>query len=240
MAVKDSILVIEDEKTIRYLMGTVLTANGYQVVEAATGREALEILGAYRSDLILLDLGLPDMDGVELLREIRRLSQIPILVVSARTRERDKIQALDLGADDYLTKPFGSGELLARIRTALRRARNQPPGGMIPPDNGAYHRGGLEIDCARRLVRLNGEDVHLTQSEFRIVALLVRYAGRVLTYDFIIRAIWGPQAVGDTKTLRANMAKIRRKLEQNPAAPEYIFTEVGVGYRMAEGEEAQT
>ena len=194
--IKDKILVIEDEKSINYLIGTVLTANGYDVIKAYTGTEACQMLDAYCPDLIILDLGLPDMDGVDIIRRIRGWSVVPIIVVSARTRERDKIEALDLGADDYLTKPFGGGELLARIRTAL----------------------------------------HLTQSEYRIVALLTQYAGKVLTYDFIIREIWGPNAVGDTQNLRANMAKIRRKLEKNPAKPQYIFTEVGVGYRMAEGD----
>ena len=169
--IKDKILVIEDEKSINYLIGTVLTANGYDVIKAYTGTEACQMLDAYCPDLIILDLGLPDMDGVDIIRRIRGWSVVPIIVVSARTRERDKIEALDLGADDYLTKPFGGG-----------------------------------------------------------------YAGKVLTYDFIIREIWGPNAVGDTQNLRANMAKIRRKLEKNPAKPQYIFTEVGVGYRMAEGD----
>ena len=206
--IKDKILVIEDEKSISYLLGTVLTANGYDVIKAYTGTEACEMLDAYCPDLILLDLGLPDMDGVDIIRRVRSRGTAPIVVVSARTRERDKIEALDLGADDYITKPFG----------------------------GVYRAGELCIDFDRHLVQLEGQDVHLTQSEYKIVSLLTRYAGKVLTYDFIIREIWGEKATGDTQNLWANMAKIRRKLEKNPGKPQYIFTEVGVGYRMAEGE----
>lgn len=232
---KEKILVIEDEKSISYLIGTILKANGYDAIKAYSGQEACEMLDSYCPDLILLDLGLPDMDGEEIIRRIRKWSAVPIVVVSARTRERDKIEALDLGADDYLTKPFGGGELLARIRTALRHTRGQNGDpGLVR--TGVYRVGDLVIDQDRYLVQLAGEDIHLTQSEYKIVALLTRYAGKVLTYDFMIREIWGPNAVGDTGNLRANMAKIRRKLEKNPAAPRYIFTEVGVGYRMPEGE----
>lgn len=231
---KDKILAIEDEKSISYLMSTILTSNGYDIIQAYTGKEACEILDAYYPDLILLDLGLPDMDGLDLLHRIRTQSQIPVVVVSARTRERDKIDALDLGADDYITKPFGGGELLARIRTAMRHARNHS----VPTlcRTGLYHSGGLTIDFDRYLVQVEGVDVHLTQSEYKIVALLAQYGGKVLTYDFMIREIWGKQANNNTQNLRANMAKIRRKIEKNPAKPQYIFTEVGVGYRMAEGD----
>jgi len=220
--IKDKILVIEDEKSISYLLGTVLTANGYDVIKAYTGTEACEMLDAY-------------MDGVDIIRRVRSRGTAPIVVVSARTRERDKIEALDLGADDYITKPFGGGELLARIRAALRHARNQVAGPSYT-QTGVYRAGELCIDFDRHLVQLEGQDVHLTQSEYKIVSLLTRYAGKVLTYDFIIREIWGEKATGDTQNLRANMAKIRRKLEKNPGKPQYIFTEVGVGYRMAEGE----
>ena len=233
--IKDKILVIEDEKSINYLIGTVLTANGYDVIKAYTGTEACQMLDAYCPDLIILDLGLPDMDGVDIIRRTRGWSVVPIIVVSARTRERDKIEALDLGADDYLTKPFGGGELLARIRTALRHTRTQAADPGLAR-TGIYRCGRLRVDFDSHLVWLGEENVHLTQSEYRIVALLTQYAGKVLTYDFIIREIWGPNAVGDTQNLRANMAKIRRKLEKNPAKPKYIFTEVGVGYRMAEGD----
>ncbi|KAF5049594.1 KDP operon transcriptional regulatory protein KdpE [anaerobic digester metagenome] len=182
-----------------------------------------------------MDLGLPDMDGLEIIQKVRRWGALPIVVVSARTRERDKIEALDAGADDFITKPFGGGELLARIRTALRHTRAYE-GKPSPVYTRAYQAGDLTIDFDKRLVQVGDEDVHLTQSEYKIVCLLAQYAGRVLTYDFIIREIWGPEASGDTQNLRANMAKIRRKLEKNPAKPRYIFTEVGVGYRMVEGE----
>ena len=180
--IKDKILVIEDEKSISYLLGTVLTANGYDVIKAYTGTEACEMLDAYCPDLILLDLGLPDMDGVDIIRRVRSRGTAPIVVVSARTRERDKIEALDLGADDYITKPFGGGELLARIRAALRHARNQVAGPSYT-QTGVYRAGELCIDFDRHLVQLEGQDVHLTQSEYKIVSLLTRYAGKVLTYE---------------------------------------------------------
>ena len=232
--IKDKVMVIEDEKSINYLIGTVLTANGYDAIQVYTGTEACQMLAAYCPDLVILDLGLPDMDGLDIIREIRAWSAVPIVVVSARTRERDKIEALDLGADDYLTKPFGGGELLARIRTALRHARQASNPSLARTS--VYRSGELSIDFERHLVQLAGEDVHLTQSEYKIVSLLTQHAGKVLTYDFMIRSIWGGKAGSDTQNLRANMAKIRRKLEKNPAKPQYIFTEVGVGYRMAEGE----
>lgn len=235
MAIKDKILVIEDEKSIQYLISTILTANGYNVIQATSGEEACTMLDSYRPDLIILDLGLPDMDGINIIKKIRKESAIPIVVVSARTKEKDKIETLDMGADDYLTKPFGGGELLARIRTALRHTRTQVASSAFAR-SGIYRSGDLMIDYDRHIVQLAGEDIHLTQSEYKIVALLTRYSGKVLTYDFILREIWGPKAVGDTRNLRANMAKIRRKIEKNPASPRYIFTEVGVGYSMLEGE----
>lgn len=226
--IKDKILVIEDEKSISYLLGTVLTANGYDVIKAYTGTEACEMLDAYCPDLILLDLGLPDMDGVDIIRRVRSRGTAPIVVVSARTRERDKIEALDLGADDYITKPFGGGELLARIRAALRHTRNQAAGPSYA-QTGVYRAGALRIDFDRHLVQLEGQDVHLTQSEYKIVSLLTRYAGKVLTYDFIIREIWGEKATGDTQNLRANMAKIRRKLEKKSGKTAVHFHRGGSG-----------
>lgn len=235
MPLKEKILVIEDETAINYLIGTVLTANGYDAIKAYSGAEACQMLSAYVPDLIILDLGLPDMDGMEIIAQVRAKSLIPIVVVSARTRERDKITALDLGADDYITKPFSGGELLARIRTALRHTQNLASN-PNPTTEKTYRFGGLYIDFERRLVTVDEAEIHLTQSEFKIIGLLSRYGGKVLTYDFIIREIWGPTVGSDTQTLRANMAKIRRKLEKNPAKPRYIFTEVGVGYRMPESE----
>lgn len=230
-----SVLIIEDEKNILDFMTKALKANNYKVFTAASGNAGLALITSQCPDVVLLDLGLPDIDGNEIISSVRQWTSCPIIVVSARSSERDKVTALDLGADDYITKPFGGGELLARIRAALRHTRNQAAGPSYA-QTGVYRAGALRIDFDRHLVQLEGQDVHLTQSEYKIVSLLTRYAGKVLTYDFIIREIWGEKATGDTQNLRANMAKIRRKLEKNPGKPQYIFTEVGVGYRMAEGE----
>lgn len=189
------------------------------------------MLTSHCPDLVLLDLGLPDMDGMKVIQAVRRWSQLPIIVVSARAQERDKVEALDAGADDYLTKPFGTSELLARIRAALRHTRTAASSGSVR-DSGVIEVGDLVIDYDKRRVFVKGIDARLTQNEYRIVALLGRFAGRVLTYDYLIRELWGPSASGDNQILRVNMANIRRKIEKNPATPEYIFTEVGVGYRM--------
>ena len=179
--------------------------------------------------MILLDLGLPDMDGLKLIEQVRSWSITPIIVISARTLEKSKIAALDLGADDYLTKPFGTGELLSRIRTALRHSqRNQHIG------SSKYQVGDLLVDFERRLVKVKDQEIHLTQIEYKLVCLLAQNAGRVMTYESIITKIWGPYADNDNQILRVNMAHIRRKLEENPAEPQYIFTEIGVGYRMRE------
>lgn len=229
---KDHILVVEDEKNIRNFMQTILTSNGYAVLTAETGDKAMMLLSSHCPDLVLLDLGLPDTDGQAFIQSVRQWNQIPIIVVSARTHERDKVLSLDLGADDYITKPFGTSELLARVRTALRHA-SQRTGGQ---QNGSYSCGGLELDWDKRRVRLDGRDIHLTQNEYKIVALLARHSGKVLTYDQLIRHVWGPNAGDDNRILRVNMANIRRKLEANPAEPQYIFTEIGVGYRMAEAD----
>lgn len=226
------ILIVEDEKNICNFMKTILTSNGYLVLTARTGEEAMTLLSSNCPDLVLLDLGLPDTDGQIFIRAVRRWSQVPILVVSARTHERDKVQSLDLGADDYITKPFGTPELLARVRTALRHAVQRSSG----TTTGHYQYQDLTVDCDRRRVLLHGEDIHLTQNEYKILSLLARHSGKVLTYDQIIQHVWGSNAAGDNRILRVNMANIRRKLEANPAEPKYIFTEIGVGYRMAEGE----
>jgi len=190
------------------------------------------LLSSHCPDLVLLDLGLPDVEGQSFIAEVRKWNQVPIIVVSARTHERDKVLALDLGADDYITKPFGTSELLARVRAALRHAAQRNSGRQTE----RYSCEGLTVDWEKRRVILDGQDIHLTQNEYKIVALLAQYAGKVLTYDQIIQHVWGPNAVGDNRILRVNMANIRRKLEQNPAEPQYIFTEIGVGYRMAEGD----
>ncbi len=232
MEIRDKILVVEDEKGIAGFIRAILSAQGYEVIPAANGREALTMIASHCPQLVVLDLGLPDMDGMDLIESVRAWTQTPIVVVSARSYERDKVEALDRGADDYLTKPFGAAELLARVRVALRHARSGGP----KLDGGRFRCGRLCIDYDKHQVLIGGENVRLTQNEYRIVALLGRYAGKVLTYDFIMQELWGPQSRGNNQILRVNMANIRRKIEENPAQPNYIFTEVGVGYRMAEGE----
>lgn len=235
MNIREKILVIEDEKNIAQFITAVLDGQGYEAIQARTGAEGLSMASSHCPDLVILDLGLPDMDGLDVLRQIRGWSSLPVVVVSARTYERDKVAALDQGADDYLTKPFGTGELLARVRTAIRHTRTASGNDEIA-QKGTYTAGDLVIDYGKHQVRVRGENVKLTLIEFRIVALLGMHAGKVLTYDAIIREIWGPRAGGGNQILRVNMANIRRKIERNPAEPEYLFTEVGVGYRLAEGE----
>lgn len=234
MTIREKVLVIEDEKSISHFISTVLNNNGYEAMQARTGSEALSMITSHCPDLIILDLGLPDMDGLDILRQLREWSSLPVVVVSARSYEKDKVQALDLGADDYLTKPFGTDELLARVRTAIRHTRTTSGNNEIA-QKGTYTVGDLTIDYNKHQALVRGENVKLTLSEFRIVALLGKHAGKVLTYDFIIKELWGPRAGGDNQILRVNMANIRRKIEKNPAEPEYLFTEVGVGYRLAEG-----
>ena len=228
---KVKIMIIEDEDAISNFIATTLKANTYAPLVAKTASEALSMIPSHCPDLILLDLGLPDMDGIEILKKIREWSSTPVIVVSARGEESDKVEALDLGADDYISKPFGTSELLARIRTALRHSMKNNTGVTATE---VFRTKGLMIDFDKRLVSVDGKDIHLTQIEFKIVSLLAKSAGRVLTYDFIITELWGPYAVKDNQILRVNMANIRRKLEKNPASPEYIFTEVGVGYRMTD------
>ena len=235
MVIREKILVVEDEKSIAHFISTVLNNNGYEAMRARTGQEALSMVSSHCPDLIILDLGLPDMDGMDLLKNIRSWSGLPIVVVSARSHERDKVMALDLGADDYLTKPFGTAELLARVRTAIRHTRTVSANGEIARQ-GTYSVGDLVVDFNKHQALVKGENVKLTLSEFRIVSLLAKHAGKVLTYDFIMKELWGPRAGGDNQILRVNMANIRRKIEENPAEPKYLFTEVGVGYRIAEPE----
>ena len=193
------------------------------------------MISSYRPDAILLDLGLPDMDGMNIIKSVREWSLVPIIVVSARGMETDKVKALDMGADDYVTKPFGTSELLARIRSALRHWQMRKDSNIA--EMGSFKSGELEIDFDKRRVTVRGEVVHLTQNEYKIVAILSKYAGKVMTYDYIIKEIWGPYAKGDNQILRVNMANIRRKIEDNPSEPRYIITEVGVGYRMTEEDE---
>lgn len=233
MEIKDRVLVIEDDKSIRNFLKTILEANNYEVIMAVNGAEAYTMITSQCPDVVILDLGLPDMDGMKILKSVREWSGMPILVVSARSHERDKVEALDLGADDYITKPFGTSELLARLRTAIRHARVSylTPEGM---QTGTFRSGELVIDYDKHRVYVEGEDANLTQNEYKIVSLLGKYAGKVLTYDFLIKEIWGPNMKNDNRILRVNMANIRRKIEHNPAQPQYIFTEVGVGYRIVD------
>ena len=221
------ILIVEDEFSISNFMKMVLEGDGYTVEVATCAAQARAALDRAEYRVLLLDLGLPDADGLELLRELRQRYALPVIVVSARTEESEKVAALDCGADDYITKPFGSPELLARIRAVLRRAG--PAAGTT-----AFTTGALTIDYDKHLVTIEGKPVHLTANEYRLVELLSRSAGKVLTYDRISEAMWGDAAGGNSQLLRVNMANIRRKLEQNPAEPQYILTEIGVGYRMKE------
>jgi two-component system KDP operon response regulator KdpE len=225
------ILIVEDEVAICNFISAVLNSNQFNVIHSGKGRDAVSMAASHRPDLMLLDLGLPDMDGIEVIKSIREWSNMPIIVVSARGYEREKVEALDLGADDYITKPFGTSELLARIRAGIRHSQQT-----FAEQNSTADKvtaGGLEIDYGKRLVFLDGKEVHLTPIEYKIICLLSRHIGKVLTHDFMTKEIWGPYT-NEVQTLRVNMANIRRKLEANPAEPKYILTEVGVGYRMVE------
>lgn len=224
------VMVVEDEKVIRDFLAAILRNNGYRVMEFSTGGEAIKQLSTNSVDLVLLDLGLPDIDGLIVLDAIRQWSSVPIIVVSAREHEKEKVEALDRGADDYVTKPFSNAELLARVRTAMRRKAAGPLSEDARPP---FIVGDMQIDYVRRQVTLVGEVVHLTPNEYKILLILSANAGRVITHETLLREIWGPY-VGDNQILRVNMANIRRKLERNPGDPAYILTEVGVGYRMAE------
>lgn len=232
---KFTVLIVEDEKSISDFTSRTLVSHGYRVSCASTGKEALSLASSLCPDIILLDLGLPDLDGMEIIQTIRTWSGTPIIVVSARTLEDDKVQALDAGADDYLTKPFGVSELLARIRTSLRHSNKLQGGNGLAQH--PYRARGLEIDFSKRTITVEGHAIHLTPIEYKIVAFLAQNSGKVMTYSAVMNNVWGPFAESDNKILRVNMANIRRKLERNPAQPVYIFTEVGVGYRMADDED---
>lgn len=225
------ILIVEDDESISNFISAILTSNNYTVMKTARGKEAVSMVASYCPDLILLDLGLPDLDGVDVLKSIRQWSSIPIVVVSARGHEREKVEALDLGADDYITKPFGTSELLARIRTEIRHSQKNASHTNTESDKITV--GDLEINFGKRRVSIEGREIHLTPIEYKIIVLLAQNIGKVLTHDFLIKEVWGPY-VNEIQALRVNMANIRRKLEVNPAEPQYIVTEVGVGYRMVE------
>ena len=235
MTIRDKILIIEDEPTIANFMRAILETRDYEVMIVQSGAMASTLIASHCPDLIILDLGLPDMDGMQLLKAVRQWSKVPVVVVSARSHERDKVAALDAGADDYLTKPFGTEELLARIRTALRHTRTLTANDQLA-NTGKVQTGDLLIDYDKHRVYVAGVDAKLTQNEYKLVALLGLHAGKVLTYDYLIKELWGPSARSDNQILRVNMANIRRKIEKNPAQPEYIFTETGIGYRMVEGD----
>lgn len=229
MTGKIQVLLIEDDKSIASFIITSLSGNGYRVTHALNGKEGLSLAASKCPSVILLDLGLPDMDGCDVLLKLRSWCNVPVIVISARTREQDKVKALDLGADDYIAKPFGTAELMARIRTSLRHSH------VATPDK-IYRARGLEINFVKRRILLNGEEIHLTQIEYQLLTLLAENSGKVLTYNFIMGAIWGPYMDSNNQILRVNMANIRRKIEENPAQPKYVFTEVGIGYRMLENE----
>lgn len=231
MSNKMTVLIVEDENGISNFISAILTSNEYDVIKCKSGKQAVSIAASSCPDLILLDLGLPDMDGLEVLTCIRQWSDVPVIVVTARGIEIEKVKALDLGADDYITKPFGTMELLARIRTAIRH--KQKLDNYTPLKTEKITIGGLVIDIIKRTVMIDGEPVHLTPIEYKILLLLAKHAGKVLTIDTVSREIWGPYT-SEPNALRVNMANIRRKIELNPAEPKYILTEVGVGYRMVE------
>lgn len=226
---KYKVLIIEDDGNISSFIQTVLESNDYQVLTAQRCRQGLMVFASHVPDLVVLDLGLPDMDGGEFIKEVRLESTVPIIVLSARTDESDKVEALDLGANDYITKPFGTAELLARVRAALRTNRHQVRA--AAPAN-FFELKDLIIDYDRRLVSIGGEGIHLTQTEYNILALLSQHTGKVLTYTNIIRGIWGSMDEGSIKKLQVNMANIRRKLGCSPGDNRYFVNELGVGYRM--------
>lgn len=226
---KYKILVVEDDRNILSMIQTVLDSNGYQVLTAQRCQQGILMLSSHMPDLVVLDLGLPDMDGEEFIRITRRSSMIPIIVLSARSDEQDKISALDLGANDYITKPFGTGELLARVRASLRINRMNLQAS-IPAS--IFALGDLEIDYDRRQVTVGGRVIHLTQTEFNILSLLSQQVGKVMTYSAIIRSVWGTMDDGSVKKLQVNMANIRKKLGCKPGENRYIINELGVGYRM--------
>ncbi|MFZ2489466.1 MAG: response regulator [Anaerolineae bacterium] len=222
------ILIIEDELPIRRFLRAALTASDYSLLETGTAQEGLAQAALRQPDLVILDLGLPDLDGLAVIRELRGWTALPILVLSARQQEGDKVQALDAGADDYLTKPFGVAELLARVRVALRRRSRAS----ADSDSPIFETGGLRVDLAQRQVLRDGQEVHLTPIEFKLLAALVHNAGKVMTHHQLLREVWGPGYAEESHYLRVFIAQLRRKLEEDPARPHYLLTEPGVGYRL--------
>ena len=219
-------LLVEDDFQMRRFLRVTLDASGHRTLEAPTGQEALALAAQHRPDLILLDLGLPDLDGLDLIPRFRAWSQVPIIILSARGQESDKVRALDLGADDYLTKPFGTGELLARIRVALRHA--EPGAG----GEATFTLGRWQVDLAKRQVRVGGQEVHLTPLEYKLFTTLIRHAGKVVTHRQLLKEVWGGVAGAQPLYLRVYMAQLRHKLEEDPSRPQHLQTEPGVGYRL--------
>jgi len=221
------VVLIEDEPQIRRFLRTVLPEHGYALFEAETGKQGLVEAAVRKPDVVILDLGLPDMDGVDVVGRLREWSQVPVIVLSARAQETDKVAALDAGADDYVTKPFGVGELLARLRVALRRVTRSEEGSQV------FESGPLKVDLAARRVQVAGSEVHLTPIEYRLLTVLVRHAGKVLTHRQLLKEVWGPSHIEHSHYLRIYMAQLRKKLEEDPAQPRFLLTEAGVGYRLA-------
>jgi two-component system KDP operon response regulator KdpE len=219
------ILVVDDEAPIRRYLRAALSAQGFTIYEAANGQEALNAVIADRPDIIILDLGLPDIDGIEVTRQLREWSQIPIIILSVREAEQDKIAALDAGADDYLTKPFSTGELMARMRVAMRRLASSPDEPTLQVDE-------LQMDLSRRVVTVRGDEISLTPTEYDILRLLMQNAGKVITHHHLLRQVWGTAYESEMHILRVNISNLRRKIEPDPARPTYIHTEPGVGYRL--------
>jgi two-component system KDP operon response regulator KdpE len=222
------VLIVDDELQIRRFLRISLEAKGYHIHETATGADAIVKTAQLRPDLIILDMGLPDIDGLEVLKRLREWTQTPVIILSVRDSDRDKVAALDAGADDYLTKPFSLDELMARIRTAQRHAQPQQ-------QEAIFTSGRLRVDLTRRLVMVNDETVKLTPTEYSLLRLLIQHAGKVLTHQQILRAVWGPEYIHETHYLRVYFAQLRQKIEENPALPEIIVTEPGVGYRLVVG-----
>ena len=225
---KGLILLIEDEPQMLRLLRIILQSQGYGLVESPTGQEGLMQAATRAPDMVLLDLGLPDIDGLEVTRRLREWSDVPIIVISAREQEQDKIKALDAGADDYLTKPFGAGELLARIRVAMRHKALREAG----QHESVFTLGNLRVDLARRQVFLNEKEVHLTPIEYKLLTVLIKNAGKVLTHRQLLKEVWGPPYLTETQYLRVYMAQLRHKLEADPARPSFLINELGVGYRL--------
>lgn len=229
---KPTVLIAEDDNNLRGFLSSTLQADGYRILTAESGGSALSMISSHCPDIVLLNLGLPDMDGMEVLASVRRWSDVPIIILSSRADENSVACALDTGADDYIVKPVRPSEFLARIRAALRHGARMGAGPGLTAEKLVC--GQLTVDLAQRFVTVGGRKVHLTQNEFKIVLLLAKHAGEILSYSYILEHVWGNFAADDRQILRVNMANIRRKIEQDPSNPRYILTEVGVGYRMAD------